>query len=153
MTKLEGLAPKFRVRVEAALDAMAQDAELKRLGVQKIIVVEGLRTLATQIAYYCRGRMKNPADVKAIFNAAGLWALTDKEAVTPSTWTLKSRHLEGKAVDLAPSKDGKTIWWDAPDTVWQRMGEIGKQFGLAWGGDWPQKDRPHFEELDEWRDK
>lgn len=147
MTKLEGLAPKFRVRVEAALDAMAQDAELKRLGVQKIIVVEGLRTLATQIAYYCRGRMKNSADVKAIFNAAGLWALTDKEAVTPSTWTLKSRHLEGKAVDLAPSRDGKTIWWDAPEAVWARMGAIGQSHGLVWGGAWQDKhDLPHFEE-------
>ena len=147
MTKLDGLAPKFRVRVEAALDAMAQDAELKRLGVQKIIVVEGLRTLATQMAYYCRGRMKDIADVKAMFAAAGLWALTDKEAVTPSTWTLKSRHLEGKAVDLAPSRDGKTIWWDAPDQVWQRMGTIGMLNGLVWGGAWPGKrDLPHFEE-------
>ena len=152
MNKLDGLQPKFRGRVEAALGVMNIDAELKKYGVQKIIVVEGLRTLPTQMAYYSRGRMKT-ADVRAMYEAAGLYKPTDTEAQTPNTWTLKSRHLDGKAVDLAPSKDGKTIWWDAPDTVWQRMGDIGKQFGLAWGGDWPQKDRPHFEELDEWRDK
>ena len=147
MNKLDGLDSNFRARVESALAEMERDAELKHLGVQKIIIVEGLRTLTTQLAYYCRGRMKNSADVKAIFNAAGLWALTDKEAVTPSTWTLKSRHLEGKAVDIAPSRDGKTIWWDAPEAVWARMGAIGQSHGLVWGGAWQDKhDLPHFEE-------
>ncbi|MEN6487339.1 MAG: M15 family metallopeptidase, partial [Smithella sp.] len=130
----------------AALTRMNADDELHAAGVKTIIVVEGKRELTTQMAYYCRGRMKDIADVKAMFAAAGLWALTDKEATTPSTWTLKSRHLDGKAVDLAPSNDGKTVWWGAPEAVWQRMGAIGKTFGLVWGGDWQQKDLPHFEE-------
>ena len=34
-----------------------------------------------------------------------------------------------------------------------RVSDIAQSYGLEWGGDWPQKDRPHFEELDEWRDK
>ncbi|HNV37157.1 MAG TPA: hypothetical protein PKL79_09085, partial [Rectinema sp.] len=106
MNKLDGLQPKFRGRVEAALGVMNIDAELKKYGVQKIIVVEGLRTLPTQMAYYSRGRMKT-ADVRAMYEAAGLYKPTDTEAQTPNTWTLKSRHLDGKAVDLAPSKDGK----------------------------------------------
>jgi len=25
------------------------------------------------------------------------------------------------------------------------MGEIGKKYGLVWGGDWKEKDLPHFE--------
>lgn len=125
---------------------MASDAELKALGVSRIIVVEGVRELARQMAYYSRGRMKTP-DVQAMYLAAGLHKLTDTEAQTQITWTLKSRHLDGKAVDLAPSQDGKIIWWTAPNAVWERMGLIGQSFGLEWGGTWPQKqkDCPHFQ--------
>jgi len=144
MNRLDGLQPKFRARLEAALFAMRQDRTLKDAGVKDIVVVEGLRTLPVQMAYYSRGRMKT-IDVQAMYVAAGLYKLTDTEAQTPITWTLKSRHLDGKAADLAPTRDGTAIWWDAPEAVWQRMGEIGITFGLVWGGGWPQKDRPHFE--------
>ena len=146
MSKLDGLYPRFRDVVEKVIASMQSDDLLKSQGVHGIIVVEGLRTLPVQMAYFSRGRMQ-VADVKAMFIAAGLWALTDKEAQTKVTWTLKSRHLEGKAVDIAPSRDGKTIWWDAPEAVWQRMGTIGMLNGLVWGGAWPGKrDLPHFEE-------
>lgn len=146
MNRLDGLSPKFRVRVESALERMRQDAELRAAGVRDIIVVEGLRPLATQMAYYTRGRMK-PDDVRAMYQAAGLYRPSDNEAKRPVTWTLRSRHLDGKAVDLAPTRDGKTIWWNAPPEVWQRMGLIGQSFGLAWGGLWKGKeDCPHFEE-------
>ena len=146
MSKLDGLSPKFKERVEAALDRMASDAELKALGVSRIIVVEGLRPLSRQMAYYSRGRMKTP-DVQAMYLAAGLYKPSDTEAQTPITWTLKSRHIDGLAVDLAPSQDGKSIWWTAPVAVWERMGLIGQSFGLEWGGTWPdrKKDSPHFE--------
>lgn len=146
MNRLDGLSPKFRVRVESALERMRQDAELRAAGVRDIIVVEGLRPLATQMAYYTSGRM-TPDDVRAMYAAAGLYKPSDDEAKRPVTWTLRSRHLDGKAVDLAPTRDGKTIWWNAPPEVWQRMGLIGQSFGLVWGGTWKGKeDRPHFEE-------
>jgi hypothetical protein len=144
MNKLDGLDCAFRKRVEGAIAEMDNDDILHEMGVKKIIVVEGLRPLAIQMAYYSRGRME-VKDVKAMYEAAGLYTPTDKECLTKNTWTLKSRHLEGKAVDLAPSKDGKTIWWNAPLKVWVRMGEIGKKYGLVWGGDWKEKDLPHFE--------
>lgn len=149
MSKLDGLSPKFRTRVEAAIERMRVDAELRAAGVTDIIVVEGLRTLPVQMAYYTRGRMA-PDDVRAMYHAAGLYRPGDDEAKRPVTWTLKSRHLDGKAVDLAPTRDGKTIWWDATDKVWDRMGLIGQSFGLAWGGTWPdrKKDSPHFEEAE-----
>lgn len=145
MGKLDGLSPKFGARVSAAIGKMRSDPELARLGVKGIIIVEGKRELTTQMAYYSRGRMKTE-DVRAMFAAARLWKLTDTEAQTKVTWTLKSKHLDGLAVDIAPSKDGKAIWWSAPPAVWQRMGAIGKSFGLAWGGDWKDtRDCPHFE--------
>ena len=155
MNKLDGLSPKFRGRVEAALERMGTDSELKALGVQKIIVVEGLRPLATQMAYYSRylaslavpeNKGKAIEAVRGYYAAAGLYKPGDKESLTPNTWTLKSRHLDGLAVDLAPSRDGKTIWWAAPPEVWARMGLIGQSFGLEWGGTWKGKaDTPHFQ--------
>lgn len=146
MTRLDGLQPKFRNRIEAALGRMNSDTELLALGVAAVLVAEGLRTLPVQMAYYSRGRM-DPADVRAMYAAAGLYRPTDDEVVKPCTWTLKSRHLDGLACDLAPSRDGKEFWWKAPAAVWARMGEIGQSFGLEWGGTWPdrQKDSPHFQ--------
>jgi len=146
MNRLDTLQPWFRSHAALALEAMSRDKKLADMGVKSIIVVEAKREIITQIAYYCRGRMKDPADAKAVFNAAGLWPLSDKEAETPNTWTLKSKHLEGRAIDLAPSQDGKAIWWAAPARVWERIGEIGESVGMMWGGRWKNKDSPHFEE-------
>jgi hypothetical protein len=145
-SKLDDLYPRFRQRCAIMLEGMSRDKKLADMGVKSIIIVEGKRSLTTQIAYYCRGRMRRNEDVKAVFKAAGLWALTDSEAETPNTWTLKSKHLEGRAIDIAPSKDGKAIWWGAPGEVWERMGEIGEAHGALWGGRWKNKDCPHFEE-------
>jgi len=146
MNKLDGLSLKFRARVEAALEYMAKDTELKALGVKAIIVAEGLRELSRQMAYYSRGRMKT-ADVQEMFKAAKLWKLSDTEAQTQVTWTLQSKHLDGLAVDLVPSRDGKELWWTAPDEVWKRMAGIAVSFGLEAGYNWkpPKQDRPHFE--------
>lgn len=141
MNRLDGLSPKFRARVEAALAEMSRDPLLRQY---KIIVVEGLRDLSRQMAYFARGRMKTE-HVVAMYLAAGLWKLNDTEAQTRVTETLKSKHLDGLAVDIAPSLDGKIIW-NAPREVWGRMGAIGKSFGLAWGGDWKSYDCPHFEQ-------
>jgi len=135
MNKLDGLDCAFRKRVEEAISEMNNDPTLREIGVKGIIVVEGLRPLAIQMAYYSRGRM-DIKDVKAMYKAAGLYTPTDSECMTKNTWTLKSKHLEGKAVDIAPSNDGKTIWWNAPLKVWARIGEIGKRHGLIWGGDY-----------------
>ena len=95
------------------------------------------------MAYYSRGRM-NIDDVKAMYKAAGLYNLSDSEAKTCNTWTLKSKHIEGKAIDLCPVINGKNAW-NADESIWERMGKIGEENGLTWGGRWEQKDLPHFE--------
>ena len=63
--------------------------------------------------------------------------------------TLKSRHLTGHAVDLAPMIGGK-ISWDWP--LYNRLAKIVKaaaaeeKLPLTWGGDWRTfKDGPHWE--------
>ena len=130
-------------KAKAAIERMSGDKTLKDYGVTGIYISETRRSLAVQMAYYSRSRM-SVSDVKKMYKAAGLYELSDKEAKTPNTWTLESKHIKGKAIDLVPEKNGKP-WWSAPEKVWERMGEIGEKCGLLWGGRWKEKDLPHFE--------
>lgn len=63
--------------------------------------------------------------------------------------TMQSKHLVGRAVDLAPVIDG-VVRWDWPpfynlaDAMKAAALELGVR--IAWGGDWGSfKDGPHFE--------
>ncbi|CAN1724449.1 peptidoglycan LD-endopeptidase CwlK [Hyphomicrobium sp. 1Nfss2.1] len=62
------------------------------------------------------------------------------------SWTLNSRHLTGHAVDLVDADDFK---YDIPDMtkIHDAMLGASKELGipLVWGGDWKQRDTPHFE--------
>ena len=138
------LNPRIKDKAADAFQKLNQSQRLKELGVTAVAISETKRDLAVQMAYYSRSRMRDINDVKKMYKAAGLYIPTDQECVTPNTWTLSSKHLEGMAVDFVPVKDGK-LWWTAPVTVWEEMGRIGKECGLNWGGDWKTKDCPHFE--------
>ena len=102
-----------------------------------LFVVEGLRTRERQAELYAQGRTKPGKKV---------------------TWTLHSRHIEGKAVDLAPIIDGVIDWNDLKkfDQIGKAMIEAGKEVGVLvrWGADWDmdglprergESDSPHFE--------
>ena len=143
-TDIHMLVPALQGRATAALKEMRYDIVLKDNGVSAITVVETLRDLCTQMAYYCRGRMLGAQDVKAMYKAAGLWNITDDDAEKVITWTLQSKHIKGEAIDIAPMKNGR-IWWAAPESVWTRMGEIGEKHCMNWGGRWKTPDSPHME--------
>lgn len=100
-------------------------------------VIEGLRSKARQQQLYAQGRT-TPGKVV--------------------TWTLKSKHIEGLAVDLGPVKSGGIDWnntkgFDAiAKAMMEAAGELG--VGLRWGKDWDrdgkpgekgETDSPHFE--------
>jgi len=66
-----------------------------------------------------------------------------------ATKTMKSRHLDGHAVDLAPMLGG-TVRWDWP--LYHQLAVIIKDAAKAenvpieWGGDWRTfKDGPHWQ--------
>lgn len=81
------------------------------------IVTEGLRTKARQRELVAAGK----------------------------SWTMDSRHLTGHAIDVV-DPDGK---YDIPDMdhIALAFKEAAKEEGvkIAWGGDWKQRDTPHFE--------
>lgn len=84
-------------------------------------VIEGMRTIETQRKYVAKGASK----------------------------TLKSRHLTGHAIDIAPMIDGKITWaWP----VYRNLAPIVKAAASAvgvkveWGGDWRTfQDGPHWQ--------
>lgn len=60
-----------------------------------------------------------------------------------------SFHNYGIAADLAFYNDAGQITWPEQGDyakLWTRYGELAKQQGLTWGGDWKRgTDRPHIE--------
>lgn len=88
-------------------------------------VLEGLRTLAQQRRYYTTGKSK----------------------------TMRSRHLTGHAIDIAPMVDGKVTWdWAVYDRLAPIIKKAAQDVGvkIEWGGDWKWRDGPHWQLP--WRD-
>lgn len=70
------------------------------------------------------------------------------------SWTTRSKHLDGLAIDVAPFETfmlhgPDKLQWDASDTIWLKLGQIGEQVGMVWGGRWKKTpDVGHFEYRD-----
>ena len=102
------------------------------------MVVEGIRTKQRQEELYAQGRTK-PGKIV--------------------TWTMKSKHIEGLAVDIAPcNKDGSINWNDLKmfDKMADAMFKAAKELNIniRHGADWNmngvkrekgETDSPHFE--------
>lgn len=68
------------------------------------------------------------------------------------SWTLKSKHLTGDAIDICPYATYQLhgpdkLQWDGSDPVWKTIGAIGETLGLKWGvfKNGVQIDPGHFE--------
>lgn len=105
--------------------------------VHNILVIEGVRTKERQADLYSQGRTK-PGKIV--------------------TWTLQSKHIDGKAVDVVMLKNGTIDWNDSKafEDLGRIMLDTAKQLGvkLRWGYDWDgdgvlkekgETDGPHFE--------
>lgn len=131
------LVPDCREKVERFL------YELNKAGI-RAMVNEAVRSKEVQQAYFSQGRESfDTVNKKRL--AAGLWKIGPVEASKKITWTMESKHIQGKAVDIVPVDETGKPWWNAPPKVWEGIGIIGENCGLKWGGRWKQKDLPHFE--------
>jgi peptidoglycan LD-endopeptidase CwlK len=136
---IELLKPEFRDKVKLLLQ------QLDEKGI-KYYINETLRERGVQLAYYAQGRQPLIA-VNTLRKQSGLWLINEKENEKCITWTMKSKHLDGLAIDICPVKDGKP-WWTAPDEKWKEIAEISKSLGLNAGYYWKQHDNPHHQAFD-----
>ncbi len=66
--------------------------------------------------------------------------------------TMQSKHLVGKAVDVAPVvlySGGRVqeLTWEKEHPSWSVLGELAEKWGVTWGGRWKNfPDFPHLED-------
>ena len=109
------------------------------------MVVQGKRTWDEQAKLYGQGRT---ATALILLGIPASYAQPHKPKVT---WTMKSNHLSGDAVDLVAWVNG-AISWDTTKGYYEKIAVAMKQAAMElctvieWGGDWnTTKDYPHFE--------
>ncbi len=116
---LAELAAPARARAEKFL-ALAKAAGID------LLVTSTYRDAASQNALYAQGR-SGPGKIVTNARAGQSW------------------HNWRCALDVVPLRHGKPVW-DAKDPIWQTVGDLGKQAGLEWAGDWKRfKEYPHFQ--------
>lgn len=91
---------------------------------------------------------RNPTDQDKAY-AAGL--SNAKAGQSPHNITLRDGTPYSMAFDFALFDNGKYIT-DGEDDRYKRAGVIGKDLGLAWGGDWHRPDWDHLE-MSDWKTK
>ena len=112
------LAPAFRDAVERAIaECRARDLDA--------YVYEAYRSQELQALYYARGRTVVPPT----------------KPVTYAATNLDSWHGYGLAVDVISRSQG----WNRPETWFAEVAAAFAKFGCRWGGEWKQKDLPHFQ--------
>lgn len=116
--------------------------EIKESGV-KPLVVETYRSKERQYYLYGQGR------TVAQCTSAGVPAEKAKKYAKPGaskvTWTLNSIHIQKKAVDVIPVRNGKAIW-NAQDKDTKKIVEIMQKYGFEAGANWTSSpDSPHYQ--------
>ena len=107
--RLKGVHPDLVRVVEKYLE----------IGSVPILIIEGVRTLATQKKYLAKG----------------------------ATTTLRSRHLTGHAIDIGP-RDTPLSHWPPYYAIAKDFKKAAQLVGVSveWGGDWKSfKDGPHWQ--------
>jgi peptidoglycan L-alanyl-D-glutamate endopeptidase CwlK len=92
-----------------------------------ILIDQALRTFEEQDALYAQGRT-TPGNIV--------------------TWVRRSYHNFGLAFDFVLlTEDGSDCIWEDDNPGYAIVGQIGKDLGMEWGGDWQpsQRDIPHFQ--------
>lgn len=114
-------------------------AECKIRGMS-IGLESGLRDSKKQEALYALGR--------TVINPSGATAGKPLGNIVTRASAWHSLHEYGLAGDLVfRDRKGNYFWPKDADPAWKDLGNVGKMFGLRWGGDWPidLTDLDHFE--------
>ena len=138
---IELLDPVFKDKIKIFLSKLDEKGIL-------YYIFETKRDTEVQTAYYAQGR-KPLEETNALRKKAGLYLLSEADNKKKITWTMKSKHIEGKAIDIVPRAVGPIPkpWWGAPDVYYKNIAEVAKECDLNAGYFWEEKDAPHVELL------
>lgn len=113
------LLPPVQVRVQRFIDLCHEH------GID-LLITSTYRDNESQDALYAQGRTK-PGRIVTKAKGGQSW------------------HNYRCAVDVVPLLNGKPNW-NTKDPVWQKIGQLGKEAGLEWAGDWTKfKEMAHFQ--------
>ena len=112
------IAPQFA-------DAVIQAIRYANAAGFDAVVYESLRSHELATLYYARGRTIIPP----------------QKPVTNAIDETYSWHGFGLAVDVI----SKSKQWNQPESWFASVATYFAKFGCKWGGDWKQKDLPHFQ--------
>lgn len=105
------------------------------------IIAQGYRTFEEQLELYGHGRKRTP----------GGWVVVDTKAIVTRALPDDSAHCRRAAYDVAILRDGKLVW-DGIDDLYAKVGALGEELGLVWGGTFAGlPDMDHFE-LKNWKE-
>lgn len=91
-----------------------------------LLITSTYRDAESQSALYAQGR-------------------TIPGAIVTNAKAGQSWHNHRCAIDVVPLVNGKANW-NTKDPVWAKLGELGKQAGLEWAGEWKRfKEMAHFQ--------
>jgi hypothetical protein len=118
----------------------------KELSEDRYVVIEGRRLVAVQEAYHAQGR-ESLEEVNKKRAAAGLYLLRSEKDNYIITWTLKSKHIDGLAMDVVPTDGAGNPTWDLAHyyKVFVAIRDCAKKAGLTCGADWNPPDWPHYQ--------
>ena len=148
MSKIDLLRPKTKQLCNMLIE------ECKKQGLI-IEVIETLRKIEVQDAYYAQGR-ESINTVNDLRKKAGLNYITEAENEHKITNAKggSSAHNYGLAFDVCPIVRGKLAWGRVD--LFKKIGDISRnlqvdEYKLVWGGDFKSiKDSPHFE-MENWK--
>lgn len=143
---INDLHPIFREKVKIFLD------EAKNQGIDVLITCT-YRSPEEQDILYKQGRLKQfgmtVKDLNQERENLGLYPLTEEDAnkIVTNARPWQSFHQYGLAIDIVPLNNGKPDWFNFK--VFEKLGQIGKMFGLEWAGEWKAfKELPHFQDTE-----
>ena len=134
LERIEGINPILITILKEAIKDSPYDFGIPRDG--------GFRTYRRQEELYARGRTTNELIEKGI---VGIEGRPDKSRIT---WTLKSYHMTGNAVDIYCYFDNRPNWdLKYLEPIARHLIEVAAKHGviLNWGQDLWGKDGAHFQ--------
>jgi D-alanyl-D-alanine carboxypeptidase len=106
---------------------------------------ESVRPLALNLLRLAADQGIHLKVVSAYRSPEAQQALKDSGRGVTNAGFLLSYHNHRLAFDVAPVEYLSLPDWNPTGPLWAKIGAIGKNQGLEWGGDWTKKDLPHFQ--------